>query len=1293
MTPDQAAGLLLNSARKAYNEKNFPFAASRFREFLQKYGGHKDAPAARYGLALSLLDGPERDYPAAAGELNQLAGNKALPEWPSVLYHLGLAHRGQGLAALALAVAKPAEANTYRETARQRFEEASRHFGAAVAAYTERLPKPTDKGPSIEAEWLARSRCDQADMLLRIGKAKEARDAVTPLVQELQFAKSRYRSLALYHHGFASFLLGDRMAAGKSLNSLAPFTDPEFATHARYLLARTHHQTGERAEAQLHYEAVIAEHDKKKKDAAAALGNPEPLKNDPEEKRRLEQLANGPLPEHVARAHFFLAVLLYENERFAEALPRFQAYVQQFPTSPFATEAQLRQGFCQVQLRQWDEALKVLQPLVDKDARLNDQALFWIGKAQVGKADPANAAAFEQAISTAIPTFQRAADRSNQLVATDPSAKQRRGEALVEMADAWQRIKKYREATGIYTQVLNEKLLPLAREEEVATSLCAAWQLAPDYNQADQACLKFRDTYPKSPLLPAVLFRYAENAYFQALAAAKIADLPTRTKEVVRLNDEALKRYQVIVEKYPEFAQVQLARFGMAMALYRKGEWDKVRPLLEAIPATDRAGELVLVAYYLADLMLRTAPTRADDAVAAGKLEEQLKAAIEYLDSFVAAVPNGPQTADGLLKLGYAHQRLGGLLAKPEEKAKAFADARAAYEQLVQRFPAGPEMPVATFERAKVLALQNDEGGAINEMRRFQAPPLKTAPIAPMACLHLATLLRRQGKSADAATVLDQCRKETEPTLLGDPQRASWVPLLRYHHGVALREADKRPEARAVLDLIVQQTPERPEAAEAALRVGQCLKEEGEKKISTGQAKLVGGNLKPEDQSAARKSIDDGIADVRNAVAYLANQAEQVRQRQPANEARARILYEAAWAARSVAEQEVAVARAKVQQDLWQKRRDEVAKKTAPGAPPPYVPPPEVPLKLVPLQPFEAEARKHYQALIAAFPDININADARFELAELLSDRGEHDAAIALLREALDKEPQGDLLDKVRVRLGNAWLEKSNGAKAIEQLALVHANPKSSQWAQATYRLAEVHLRKDAVFGGTTTLAAANWAWGVQATLLQAFASGPAPHLSALGQALVTAPKESPAEALRLLSLFRDKPELQNVPQLTDRALLRLGYVLGMFRQWEPSRQAYEQVVGRFGGGPWGLEARYGMGWALQNLGRFDDAVNLYSQVTASVATELAAKAQMNIGLCRLAQKRYPEAATALLVVPFTYDYPELSALSLLEAARALAENKQNDQAVKLLERVLRDYPDTDHAEAARKRLVELKKG
>jgi TolA-binding protein len=309
------------------------------------------------------------------------------------------------------------------------------------------------------------------------------------------------------------------------------------------------------------------------------------------------------------------------------------------------------------------------------------------------------------------------------------------------------------------------------------------------------------------------------------------------------------------------------------------------------------------------------------------------------------------------------------------------------------------------------------------------------------------------------------------------------------------------------------------------------------------------------------------------------------------------------------------------------------------------VPLPEVVLRDVPQQPAEAQTRALYRALIDGFPESPLNADARFELAELLGERGEHDAAVKLLREALDKEPPPELTDKVRLRLGAALLAKGDARGALEQLKPVADNPKSALAAHARYRVGECYLR--------------------------------------LGE---------PAEAVKSLAAFRDHGPFLNLPGLTDRALLRLGYALGQLRQWDASRQAYEQVVGRFGNGPWAAEARYGIGWALQNQGRHDEAVNAYNQVVNSVATELGARAQLNLGQCRLAQKRYAEACTALLAVPYTYDYPNLSALALIEAARALAESKQEAQAVKLLQRVLRDHPDTEPAAVARKRLEELKK-
>jgi outer membrane protein assembly factor BamD (BamD/ComL family) len=189
--------------------------------------------------------------------------------------------------------------------------------------------------------------------------------------------------------------------------------------------------------------------------------------------------------------------------------------------------------------------------------------------------------------------------------------------------------------------------------------------------------------------------------------------------------------------------------------------------------------------------------------------------------------------------------------------------------------------------------------------------------------------------------------------------------------------------------------------------------------------------------------------------------------------------------------------------------------------------------------------------------------------------------------------------------------------------------------------------------------------------------------------------QEQWAEAVKHLVVFRDQPPFQNLPGVTDKALLRLGHAYAQLKQWDQSRQAHEQVIGRFGNSPWVQEARYGIAWALQNRPQpdYDGAVNVYSQVAAATAAEIGAKAQLQIGLCRLAQKRYAEASTALLVVPYTYDYPELSAAALCEAARALNEMKQTRQAARLLQRVIRDHPKSRWAEVAKERLGTLKEG
>jgi cellulose synthase operon protein C len=1149
---------------------------------------------------------------------------------------------------LAEAIAKPQETPQRKANAKQRFEEAAAQFAAAVPVFSAKLkPPPADaKELPVDWEWAARARCDLAEMQLRTQKVKEAQATADLFVKDAVLAKSKYRGLGLYYHGSACFLQKEYVEAGRSLNLLTPFNDPIFGIHARYLLARVHHVQEERAEAAAAYDAVSADYAKQKAAAAEALKQPDKLKNDPDEKARLEALVKDPPPDHVARSVFYLGTLEYEDGKFADALAKLGEFIKQFPTSQLAAEAQLRQGFCLVQLKQFGEAPKTLQPLVDKFPNLADQALLWIAKSQIGAADPTNPQNYDNALKAALDTLRRAADKAQQILPTDPDAKARKGDILIELADTQQLVRLYKEAAATYNQVLNEKLLP-ARDEEANQRVATALHLAGDYIESDKVCVRFVQAYPKSTLLPAIQFRAAENAYFTALAAEKNPNLPNKAAELPKLFDEAAKRYQLVVERYPEFTYANLARYGLAMTFYRKGDIEKTRAILETIPAPDRTGDLTLVSYLQADCLIRLAPTKADDALAAGKIEDQLKAAVELLDGFIGAQPNGPQTPDALLKLGFCHTRLGGLFAQKPDKDQAFAAARATYEKMMNQFAKHELFPQAVFERAKVIASQGDGNGSTNELRRFaNDPALKAAPIAPLALVQLATQLRGQNKSAEAADVLNKARQEHEANLAKDPARAGWVALLRYHHGVALREAGKLPDARAAFDLVAKQAAA-PEAAEAAMRYGQCLKDEGMQKMDVARKRLATPNLKPEEIPAANKDLDAGLKDLRDSIAYLDAQAEQLK-KQPAPVAQAVSLcyYEAAWGCRTLADLEVAAARTKIQQTQWQKLNDEAAKKTPPGKTPPTVPMPEVALSAVPVQPSETKARAEYQALIASFPDLPLANDARFELAELHADRGEHDVALKLLKETLDKEPPPDLSDKVRIRIGVVLDAKGDPKAALAQFLAVAQDRKRPLAGQALYRAGECQIQRGEL-----------------------------------------------AEAVKLLAVFRDDPAFQNLPGVTDRALLRLGFALGKQSQWDQSRAAYEQVVNRFPSSPWIHDARYGIGWSWQNQKQYDNAANVYAQVASATLTEIGARAQLQIGLCRLEQKKHPEAISALLVVPYTYDYPELSAGALCEAARGMMETKQNVQAQRLLERVLKDHPESKWAEVAKERLEALKKG
>jgi TolA-binding protein len=155
-------------------------------------------------------------------------------------------------------------------------------------------------------------------------------------------------------------------------------------------------------------------------------------------------------------------------------------------------------------------------------------------------------------------------------------------------------------------------------------------------------------------------------------------------------------------------------------------------------------------------------------------------------------------------------------------------------------------------------------------------------------------------------------------------------------------------------------------------------------------------------------------------------------------------------------------------------------------------------------------------------------------------------------------------------------------------------------------------------------------------------------------------------------------------------ALLRLGESQAALQRWPQSREAFAGFLQERGDSPLWYQAKFGIGWSLENQGDFDDAIAVYREVVQRHQGPTAARAQFQIGECLFAQKRYEEAARELLKVDILYAYPEWSAAAVYETGRCFEELSNPVAARQQFEQVIAQHPDTEWAVLAAQRLESL---
>jgi TolA-binding protein len=206
-------------------------------------------------------------------------------------------------------------------------------------------------------------------------------------------------------------------------------------------------------------------------------------------------------------------------------------------------------------------------------------------------------------------------------------------------------------------------------------------------------------------------------------------------------------------------------------------------------------------------------------------------------------------------------------------------------------------------------------------------------------------------------------------------------------------------------------------------------------------------------------------------------------------------------------------------------------------------------------------------------------------------------------------------------------------------------------------------------------------------------------HLAALAQDVKSA--QSPAarrwlgevyfrqkdwsRAVAQLLAFRQEQALRTIPDVSDQAMLRLGQAYGNLGDWNASRSALESGLRRFSEGPVASQMRYAMGTALEKTDQLDAAIAAYDGVIKRGPAGIAAMAQYRIGRCRKSQGRTDEALKQFVAAGFSYEISDSGGKAMVEAAGILFEMKRDDEARRILDRVLKEHPAGEIYERAMK--------
>ena len=172
---------------------------------------------------------------------------------------------------------------------------------------------------------------------------------------------------------------------------------------------------------------------------------------------------------------------------------------------------------------------------------------------------------------------------------------------------------------------------------------------------------------------------------------------------------------------------------------------------------------------------------------------------------------------------------------------------------------------------------------------------------------------------------------------------------------------------------------------------------------------------------------------------------------------------------------------------------------------------------------------------------------------------------------------------------------------------------------------------------------------------------------------------------------FRKAVEVGKDTATHEPAMLRRCECEALTNRWRESQRTAQEFLKAYERSKLAPQARYQLGWAMQNQKQYVQAIAEYRQAIASRARdENAARSQFQLGECLMVLNRLDEAVTELIRVESVYDFPEWKSRALVEIGRVLEMQNKPRHAIARYQEVIKRFPTTSAAAVARKLLAKL---